>query len=280
MQARAYGPSHVTGFFKIYANGSTGAGFNLEEGMRTRVETGKGGGETVLINGKTDAAPVSRNVIRKFRALTGFRGRVRVGHETRVPIGFGLGMSGAGAYSLALALNQALRAGLDARGVLRQAFDAEIEEGTGLGTVIADQGRGLLLGLPPYPSRKARELKSGWRHAVVGFFHPIRTKSIIRSRQWKEKINEAGERALKKFRREPTAKRFVECARRFTFETGLASRQVERVMEEVPGTSMAMLGETVFGLTSRPAELRQQLQAYTERVLVSGFNRWPARVVK
>ena len=253
----------------------------MEKGMTTSVEAGaEGRGETVFINGRKSAAPVSRNVIEKYRGLTGFKGKISVLHNAGAPIGFGLGMSGAGAYSLSLALNKALRAGLSGQGALRQAFLAEIEEGTGLGTVIADQGRGLIVGLPPYPSKRVRELKSGWRHAVIAFFHPIRTRSIIRNKQWKEKINEAGERALQKFRREPTARKFLACAREFTFESGLASKQVERVMDEVPGTSMAMLGQTVFGLTNKPLELQKRLEAHTKKTLVSGFNVWPAKVME
>lgn len=276
-----YCPAHVTGFFRIYEGGSTGAGFNLEKGMTTKVETRPGKkADTVFINGKKDSARVSRNVIGKYRYVTDFAGGLGVRHETEIPIGFGLGMSGAGAYSLSIALNQALRAGLGKERVLMQAFLAEIEEGTGLGTVIADTARGLLLGLPPYPSKKVRELKSEWRHAAVAFFQPINTGKIIHNKKWKERINEAGDQALRSFRRKPTAKNFVKCARGFTFESGLAGRQVERVLNEVPGTSMAMLGQTVYKLTNRPAEAAEALKAYSKKVLVSRFNLWPAKLLR
>ncbi|MFH1588870.1 MAG: hypothetical protein ABIA76_06050 [Candidatus Diapherotrites archaeon] len=38
MNATAISPAHITGLFKIYSNGSTGAGINLDKGMITKVE--------------------------------------------------------------------------------------------------------------------------------------------------------------------------------------------------------------------------------------------------
>ena len=38
MKATAESPAHITGFFRIYRDGSTGAGINLAHGMKTTVE--------------------------------------------------------------------------------------------------------------------------------------------------------------------------------------------------------------------------------------------------
>jgi len=50
MIARAYAPTHITGFFKIFKNGSTGAGINLEEGMTTKIEIKRAKKEKIEIN--------------------------------------------------------------------------------------------------------------------------------------------------------------------------------------------------------------------------------------
>ncbi len=72
----------------------------------------------------------------------------------------------------------------------------------------------------------------------------------------------------------------MKCARAFTFESELASRQVEKVLDEVPETSMAMLGQTVYALTNKPEGLKETLEGYAKKVMVSKFNRWPAKVLK
>jgi len=41
MKVLAESPGHITGFFKIYKNGSTGAGINISHGMKTTVEVSK-----------------------------------------------------------------------------------------------------------------------------------------------------------------------------------------------------------------------------------------------
>ena len=110
--ACAFSPGHVTGFFSIHPHadplrhGSTGAGFSLAEGTVTTLRSA--GTDEVYLNGAVlEGAPVSRAVLRLFRESAGPSGPWSVFHETSLPVGCGFGTSGAGALSLALALDTA-----------------------------------------------------------------------------------------------------------------------------------------------------------------------------
>ncbi|MEK6941473.1 MAG: GHMP kinase, partial [archaeon] len=184
MKATAYAPAHITGFFKIYPNGSTGAGVNLEEGVTTTVFAKPATKQQIKIkiNGKKMRADTSKTVIKKFLALNRQKFEIKAFHKTRLPIGYGLGASGAGALSLALALNKALGTKLGFKEAQKIAAEAEIENGTGLGDVYAQEFKGLIRGLPPYPSKKAANIPAKATHCVCAFFAPIKTSKIIRSK--------------------------------------------------------------------------------------------------
>ncbi|MFH1390744.1 MAG: hypothetical protein ABIH20_00345, partial [Candidatus Diapherotrites archaeon] len=179
MKETATSQGHITGFFKIYSNGSTGAGFNIQNGMKTTVETKKSPKSSykIYINGgKTNTFTTSQKVIKKILAKTKQKFEIIINHKTEFPIGFGLGISGAGAFSLAEALNKTLKLKLAKKEVVEIAAKAEIEAGTGLGDVIAEQFSGAIIGLPPYPSKKAGKIRNHYKYAVFGFFGPLETK--------------------------------------------------------------------------------------------------------
>src|SRR3989344_9111736 len=155
-------PGHVTGFFKIYPNGSTGAGFNIENAMKTEVtaENAAKNSYKIYINGKLRKdAVTSEKVIQKYLKKTKKKFSIVVRHFTEYPIGYGLGLSGAGAFSLSKALNKALGTKLKEKDVVDIAMRAEIEAGTGLGDVVAEQFNGMIIGLLPFPSKKVAKLK-------------------------------------------------------------------------------------------------------------------------
>src|SRR3989338_4826873 len=102
MDAAAQSTGHITGFFVIYPNGSTGAGINIEGGMRTSVATARK--DSFTMNGKKRKLIVSEKTVDLFRRKTGKNGKVAVKHFTKFPIGYGLGISGAGALSLSIVL--------------------------------------------------------------------------------------------------------------------------------------------------------------------------------
>ena len=136
MKTSAQSPGHITGFFMIFPNGSTGAGLSIEGGMKTTVRSAAK--DSFHMNGKRQNLPVSKEVLRIFREETGALGKVTVRHSTKFPIGYGLGISGAGALSLALALNELFKTKIGKAQLTEIAKRAEIKCGTGLGDVIAE----------------------------------------------------------------------------------------------------------------------------------------------
>jgi len=280
LEARAFAPSHITGFFQIFKNGSTGAGLNTEAGAVTeaRLAPASESSLEVRINDTLSDAPVSRSVVEKFRSKLPV-GTLSVRHEIAYPIGYGMGMSGAGAFSLALVLNELSGSPYSYTETMELAVQAEIESGTGLGDVVAQQFQGIMIGLAPYPSRTVEILESEKDWVVCAFFEPLETKKIIRSADWVERINAIGAQCMAELLRERSVEHFIELSRRFTRETGLANPQVLDVLERVPGSSMAMLGQTAFLLTKDPEEGKRLFKNFTDEIIVSHLARTGARII-
>jgi pantoate kinase len=85
------------------------------------------------------------------------------------------------------------------------------------------------------------------REMEIAFFRPIRTAGVIRSLEWKRKVNEAGGRALSSMFSEgrPTWEGFIASSRDFSMRSGLGMWAVQE-MADNPRASMAMLGRTLF----------------------------------
>src|ERR671920_2526728 len=92
----------------------------------------------ISINSKVVDANESKWVVESYLGFVHKPYYINIKHETNIPIGFGLGSSGAGALSLSYALNQALDTGLSRSQAAQVAHQAEIACNTGLGTVIAE----------------------------------------------------------------------------------------------------------------------------------------------
>ncbi len=268
MNAKAFAPAHLTGFFKIYSDGSTGAGVNLDEGVTTRVTVRDGRWTNIFINGKVVEAPASLHVVKRFKKHLPENVKISVRHKSPLPFGYGLGLSGAAAYSLALALNEALEMDLTERVCRMIAHEAEIKAETGLGDVIAQQYAGLLVGKKPYPSQYAMEIPIKEKYVVLGFFDELDTAKIIKSDSWKKKINEVGGKCMEEFLEKKTAANFMHLSRFFTNQVGLANEKVREMMDIMPNTAQAMLGQTIFTITDEPRTTRREFSRYTSRVRV------------
>ncbi|MFN8389101.1 MAG: hypothetical protein U0136_02280 [Bdellovibrionota bacterium] len=279
--SEAFSPSHLTGFFQIFENGSTGAGANTVDGARTRVTLHAEAAKParISVNGAVAEAPVSRKVIELFGDLAQSTS-LTIEHSILSPIGYGLGMSGAGAFSLTLALNDVLGEPLSYHECMELAVRAEIASGTGLGDVVAQQFHGVMIGLPPYPSRAVENIPTDGEQVVCAFFGPLETKKIIRDSTWRDKINQVGAECMADLLRNRTLPNLMSLCRRFTLETGLASPELRNVLAAVPTASMAMLGQTAFILTKDVETAKKQLSQFTDRIQVSALSETGAAVVR
>jgi len=281
--SKAYAPAHITGFFKIYENGSTGAGINPKLGAVTKIKLLEQADSTkIRINSLEDKAPVSNYVIDEYLKLSNELKNIslEIDHSLEYPSGFGMGMSGAGAFSLSLALNELLDLKLDFNQCMEIAKLSDIKAGTGLGDVIAQKFFGLMIGRPPYPSSDVEIIPTKYKFVTCGFFASISTSSIIKDEKFKERINSIGSECMDELEKNKTEDKFIELCRHFTKSTKIASKEVLEVMENIPQCSMSMLGQSVFLLTNDVNESEKTLKQFCKNVKSSEISTKGAHVIR
>ncbi len=264
LSARAFAPGHITGFFEIddsdpdpLKRGSRGAGLSLAAGVVTDVSVSPSAAPslTITLNDAAGAdAPVSRRVVELFFETAGEAPLdVKVEHFVSVPQGAGFGSSGAGALSLALALNAAAGRPLGEVEAARLAHRAEIDCRTGLGTVLACTAGGLEIrtraGAPGVGEGRSFPVPGGL--IVLCFVYgPLSTAASLADPAVRRKINEAGARLGRRLLDEPTVPRFIELSREFTEAAGLVTPRLRGLFESLDrrGVAAAMtnFGEAIF----------------------------------
>jgi pantoate kinase len=279
-KARAFAPCHVTGFFQIFDEerdamcvGSRGAGVSLSCGVKTAVEVEESARDflRISVNGLvSDSARVSNSVVSiltsRFRVV-GDSG-IYVRHEIGVPIGAGLGSSGAAALSLSLALNEALGLGLSATEAAQVAHLAEVQCRTGLGTVIAEALGGLEIrvkaGAPGIGEIRRVPVQKNMAVACL-VFGPLSTRKCLTNESIRKRINDFGGKMVDSLDETLTAQNFMKTSRRFAEHVGLITSRVRAVLNETDEAgvvcSMPMFGESVFTLSKR-SDLEKVLQVF------------------
>jgi pantoate kinase len=247
--AQAFVPGHVTGFFTSHPDadptraGSQGAGIALSEGVTVTVQPASDV-EVVLNDEQVEIEAVER-VLETLQMEATVRG------VTDLPVGAGFGVSGAMALGTALATNAAGDRRLSTNELVTIAHGAEVQAGTGLGDVVAQNRGGLTIRLDPggphhnnldgIPARERIEY-----HVVGG----LSTDDVLDGDTGR--LDEAGKQALSDVVQEPTVDRFMRASRAFSRESGLLTDAVREVVTDVTESggraTMAMLGETVFAL--------------------------------
>lgn len=301
--AVAFAPAHITGFFEIcdspkepLLKGSRGAGISLSKGVFTRVRLNPGSGVVIRINGKRSRASVSRAVLRRF-ARKGFAwsGKLEVDHKVQVPMGSGFGTSGAGALSLALAMNSLLGNKLTKTEAAQMAHLAELECRTGFGTVIGEFVGGFeartKAGAPgigkvaKLPLPKNTEIVCLW-------FGPVSKPAALSSHDFRKAVNMAGRGRVQKLLKCPArfhepavhgynrvhefaknsapdskselSREFMELSRKFAESLpGMITPGIRKVLDEcdrekIPCSAM-MIGRSMFALVARNGEEKRIL---------------------
>jgi pantoate kinase len=264
-EARAFAPSHITGFFQIFdtsANaldvGSKGAGVSLSLGVKTRVKIKRSSESLFRIsinNVVSGSADVSEHVLKTFRSrfkeMESFK--ISVDHQTEVPLGAGFGTSGAAALGLALALNEALRLGLSRIEAAQLAHLAEIECKTGLGTVIAETfGGGEIRVKPGAPGIGEIKRMPIPKDMIIEslVFGPSSTKNFLADQKTRERVNELGGKLVDRLVNEPTVANFLKLSRQFAEHIGLITDKTRKALDLADKTnfvcSMPIFGEAIF----------------------------------
>lgn len=281
--ARAFSPGHITGFFQIcdepkdpLLKGSRGAGVSVDRGVTTTVRliNGSSTGNCIRINGHSvRTAAVSQRVIAPFRTLAGNPSyRIEADHDVSLPIGSGFGTSGAGALSLAFALNEALELGLSQVKAAQIAHVAELECRTGMGTVIAETVGGIEIRVRPGAPGigEVRTLPQSPDYVVVCLpFGPLPTPKFLTDDRARSRINERGGLLTDALLNHPTVPNLLAYSRGFAEHIELITDRVRRVLQDADQSgvacSTAIFGENVFTLATK--DHKPEVQAILSRHL-------------
>lgn len=301
MEASAFSPSHITGFFEIVnerserlSNGSRGAGICLSKGVKTYVKIKKSSCPElkVSLNGKTlKSTWFTKNVINSFFPKNFRNYSIFINYDVQVPIGSGFGTSGASALSLSLALNEALGMGLSKIEVANIAHEVEIKCKTGLGTVIAETYGGFEVrvkaGAPGIGEIKQIPIEDDYLITCLSI-GPIPTKAMLSDSSLCNRINEVGKGFVDRLMLNPSPENFMILSREFSDSLNIYTSRVKKVLKKVDDygfkCSMAMIGETIFSIT-KTKEADELVKIFREnarkndRVIISPIDRKGARVL-
>ncbi|MDQ3947775.1 MAG: GHMP kinase [Thermoproteota archaeon] len=296
--ARAFSPGHITGFFEVphdvscfhfLHRGSKGAGFSIDRGITTTAyiyESAKADYQ-ISINGiKSHNAEVSKWVIEEYLKLADRPYFINIHQDVQIPIGFGLGSSGAAALSLSYALNQVLDIGLNRTQAAQIAHQAEIACNTGLGTVIAEFAGGFEMrtsaGAPGVGSVNKIDLDKNYK-AIVLCLAPILTRSFLTNRI--NEINGLGGIMLSKLSASRSLDDFLEMSHGFaemlSLTEGRCRGPIAALKTRGIESSIALFGQTVFTVVSeeRTAEAVGALREFGHRLIVCNMDKAGARML-
>lgn len=257
-------PGHITGFFNIakddnpLKSGSCGCGFLLNKGVTTQIKQTSDEEISILINGKKDIQ--NETIIKEVLKLLNITKGVEITQNITLPIGAGFGTSAASALGVSIGLNNIFS--LD--NPLQIAHTAEINLGTGLGDVIAETGKGIVLRNKPGAPNVGEITSFDEYELYIGCktFNEINTSSIIKNKDYENIINKEGIKSMKNFLKDKSVENFLKESLNFAINTKLINENVLKAVEvlnndnNILGSSMAMLGDTVFAFSDNKKSLK------------------------
>jgi pantoate kinase len=276
-------PAHITGIFEIHNSdpnllkcGSRGIGFCVNKRVVSIVKAKFDTRTEILIHLNNKRVPGSTtkdaigNLLGKNNAI------VEVFSYSELPPTQGFGISGAGALSSAIALNSALDLNQQYDDLVNVSHVAEINNGSGLGDVIAQANGGIVfrrtqgaIGFGEVEQIPLPDAEIELVLCIMG--SELHTKDIITDQGHINKINTSAKKGLNQMDElipqnrlnfEEILKRSYEFAR----NTGLIGLQVANVIQKIQINnfglaSMIMLGNGIFahGDTQKLTEICQTL---------------------
>jgi pantoate kinase len=261
----AFSPGHITGFFEKPKSknkntdplfyGSKGAGFSFKKGVTTSVELYKSKHKwyQIYINKSlTNNAEVSEWVTQYYLENFDITYYIKINHFIDIPIGYGLGTSGAAALSLSYALNGALGKKFLKEQAAQIAHIAEIECNTGLGTVISEFYGGLEIrtsfGAPGIGQVTKIELNN--YKAIILCIGPLSTKYMLSNSS--NKANIIGRKMVERLLLSIDVNSFLRMSHEFAdflgLTKGLCAKPIEKLNNLGIDCSIGMFGETIFTL--------------------------------
>jgi pantoate kinase len=302
MEAVAFCPAHVTGFFKAFIEknqdtpekfGSMGAGFSIKEGVTTKVIissiSDQNSNFRISTKGfQSDKTDVSEFVLNEFLKLGNFENIFfDIEHQISIPVGYGLGSSGAVALSLSYALDQVLETKLDKFEIGKIAHNAEVKCKTGLGDVLASYHGGFEIRVKPGAPGVGKVEKMDTKNisVIMICFSPISTNKFIQEQL--SKINGLGGKMVTKLRESKDYYKFQDMSLEFARYVNVMTPKMEKLIEELAEngikSGVALFGETVFSMVPKELESKvlEIVKKYPEgKIITSQLDVQGARVLK
>jgi len=289
MEATAFCPAHITGFFKAHLDdnqnslenfGSTGAGFSIKQGVTTRVKVDtkdnqKSNFRIITKGYQSDKIDVSEFVLNEFLKLGKFSNKFfDIEHEISIPVGYGLGSSGAVALSLSFALDQVLETKLDKTTIGQIAHNAEINCKTGLGDVLASFHGGFEIRVKPGAPGIGRVEKifTDKISVIMICFSPISTNKFIKEHL--SQINGLGGKMVNRLLESKNYEHFQDMSLEFAKFVNVITPRMQKLVDELSKNNIkcgiAFFGETVFSMIPKEDEdnVLEILQKYPDGIVI------------
>jgi len=270
--ALAFAPAVISNFFSIHDQalsrdpfdfshaGATGGGFTLSKGVYTRARLAEGRANlvSIAVNGDTDyPADTTRTAVELL--LDSARARpllIELVQTVEVPIGLGFGSSSASALSAVMAVASALGTGFSRSKIASFAHNADIINGTGLGTVSSTynhSGAGLIV--KPGGPGVARVLQipvPRRLRLVTAALVPIPRGNLLSSPRRRNRVNRLGDAALERAS-DGKFSSLLTAGRVFALGLGLTSPALRRLIDlalkkGAIGASQNMVGNAMHAV--------------------------------
>ena len=289
MEATAFCPAHITGFFKAHLEGnqsnlenlgSMGAGFSIKQGVTTTVKIKEKENQELnfkitTIGYQSDKTDVSQYVLNEFLKLGKFSTKFfEIKHEISIPVGYGLGSSSAVALSLSFALDQALNTKLDKTMIGQIAHNAEVSCKTGLGDVLASYHGGFEIRVKPGAPGigQVEKITTEKISVIMICFSPISTNKFIKERL--SQINGLGGKMVNKLLVSKNYEHFQDMSLEFAKYVDVMTPRMQKIVKELSENNIkcgiALFGETIFSMIPQKAEdkVLEILQKYHDGVII------------
>ncbi|MCV0430857.1 GHMP kinase [Nitrosopumilus sp.] len=289
MEAKAFCPAHITGFFKAHLDdgqknlenlGSMGAGFSIKQGVTTKVKIhtkeNQKSNFKIKTNGyQSDKTDVSEFVLNEFLKLGEFsKYFFEIEHEISIPVGYGLGSSSAVALSLSYALDQALQTNLEKTIIGKIAHNAEVNCKTGLGDVLASYHGGFEIRVKPGAPGigHVEKILTEKISIIMICFSPISTNKFIKEQL--SKINGLGGKMVNRLLESKDYYHFQDMSLEFAKYVDVMTPRMQKIVKELSKNEIkcgiALFGETIFSMIPQKEEnkVMEILKKYQEGIII------------
>jgi pantoate kinase len=289
MEATAFCPAHITGFFKAHLEdnldnlenlGSMGAGFSIKQGVTTTVkiqtrENQESNFKITTLGYESDKTDVSEYVLNEFLKLGEFSTKFfDIKHNISIPVGYGLGSSSAVALSLSFALDQALNTKLEKTIIGQIAHNAEVYCKTGLGDVLASYHGGFEVRVKPGAPGigQVEKINTEKISIIMICFSPISTNKFIKERL--SQINGLGGKMVNRLLESKNYEHFQDMSLEFAKYVDVMTPRMQKLVNELSENNIkcgiALFGETIFSMIPQKEEAKvlEILQKYPDGIII------------